>query len=249
MRQAAVGFRCPECAGSRPTHRAWQGRKVRAPSGRMPATMALVAISVIAFLVEVAQSGSFGPTIAATPLIQDGAIFGPLIADGEWYRLVTGAFLHGSLLHLGFNMLLLWWLGGQLERYAGTGRMLAIYFSAVLWGSAGALLLSGDVPTIGASGGVYGLMGALLVLQRQQGLAVLRSWVGMLLIINLAFTFVASNISVGGHLGGLAGGAAAAWVLSGFGRGSIAYGRLGLIGSAGVIGLLAGAVVISLAVA
>ena len=248
MRQAAVGFRCPECAGGKPTHKAWQGRKLRAPRGTMPATITLVALNALIFLFEVAQSGGFSPTVAATPIIQDGAIFGPLIAEGEWYRLVTGAFLHSSLIHIGFNMLLLWWLGGSLERYVGTSRMLAIYFSAVLWGSAGALLLSADAVTIGASGGVYGLMGAVLVVQRQQGMALLRSFVGVLLILNLVFTFFASNISVGGHLGGLAGGVAAAWVLSGYGKGSIAYGRAGVAGMAGIVGLLAGAVAISLAV-
>jgi len=235
MRQAAVGIRCPDCAGGggRPTV-----RKVRAPSlgsavraGATPVTLALVAINVVVFLGELAQgsvglNGNPGGTIVGR-----GELSFAGVADGDWWRLVTSAFIHANLLHIVFNMWMLWWLGGALERYAGAPRMLAIYASSILWGSAGALVWGEDIahnltPSVGASGGVFGLMAALLVLERQRGIALLGGSMALLLVVNLAFTFIYPGISIGAHLGGIVGGAAAALVLSGFGRGSLAYGRI-----------------------
>lgn len=254
MHEAAVGFRCPECVGNRkPTNSAWQGRKVRAPSGAATVTYTLIAINAVLWLIQISQGGglgNFGGQIAS-----DTALFGPAVADGEYYRLVSSAFLHASIWHIGFNMFLLFALGAweqggvALERYIGHARFFAIYASAVLCGAAGALLLSPNAITGGASGGVFGLMGAVLVLQRQRGIGLLQSWVGMLLLLNLAFTFIGGNISIGGHLGGLVGGVIAAWLLSGFGKGSIAYGRLSALGYASVAALIVGAVVLSIAIA
>jgi membrane associated rhomboid family serine protease len=175
------------------------------------------------------------------------------MADGEWWRLVTSAFLHANLFHLLFNMWGLWLLGGALERYAGAPRMLVVYFSSVLWGSAGALLWGADIAhsnasTVGASGGVFGLMAALLVLERTRGVALLGGGLGLLLAVNLAFTFFYPGISIGGHLGGIAGGAAAAFVLSGFGRGSLAYGRIKPAIAASLAALGAAALVVSFVV-
>ncbi len=230
MTQAAVGMRCPECAGG--------GRRAPAPirrmraaerSGTAIATTTLVVVNVLVYLAELLQGvGVSG--VAGSALVRDGAVYGPAVADGEWYRMVTGGFLHASVFHILFNMYLLWILGSALERYAGAGRFLAIYFTAILWGSAGALVLSPDSLTVGASGGVFGLMAALYLLERQKGVSLLGSTVGMLLLLNLAITFLIPGISVGGHLGGILGGAAAAFVLSGFGRGHLAYGRIGAIG-------------------
>ena len=234
MRQAAVGIRCPECAGgaSRPSM-----RKVRAPSlgsavraGGMPVTWTLVAINVVVFLGELSQGVALNGQPGGT-IVDRGALTFGGIADGDWWRLVTSAFIHANLFHLLFNMWALWWLGGALERYAGAPRMLAIYASSILWGSAGALVWGEDIahnltPTVGASGGVFGLMAALLVLERQRGIALLGGSMGLLLVVNLVFTFIYPGISIGAHLGGIAGGAAAAFVLSGFGRGSLAYGRI-----------------------
>jgi membrane associated rhomboid family serine protease len=246
MTQAAVGVRCPECAGR-------GGRtRVVSPVARMRdgtqapiATGVLVAINVLVFIAEMAQGvGLRG--LGGSDLAQDGAIVGPPIADGEWWRLVTGGFLHANLIHLGFNMYLLWILGGAFERYAGPWRLLAVYFSALLWGSAGALLLAPDSLTVGASGAVFGLMAALYLLERQRGVALLGSSVGVLLLLNLVITFAIPGISIGGHIGGILGGAAAGYVLSGLGRGHMAYGRIGASGWGAVVGLMAGAVVVSL---
>ena len=127
--------------------------------------------------------------------------------------------------------------------------LLAIYFVALLWGSAGALLLSPDSHTVGASGAVFGLMAALFLLERQKGIALLGGSVGALLVINLVFTFAFPGVSIGGHVGGILGGLAAAFVLSGFGRGHLAYGRVGVEGWAAIVGLLVGAVVVGVLVA
>ena len=212
-------------------------------SGTPVATITLVAINVLLFLVEMAQ-GVLVRGVGGSQLIDEGSIYGPAIADGEWWRMITGGFLHAGLIHIAFNMYLLWILGGALERFAGSLRFLAIYFVALLWGSAGALVLSPDSHTVGASGAVFGLMAALFLLERQKGIALLGGSVGALLVINLVFTFAFPGVSIGGHVGGILGGLAAAFVLSGFGRGHLAYGRVGVEGWAAIVGLLAGAVAV-----
>jgi membrane associated rhomboid family serine protease len=247
MTQAAVGVRCPECAGGRRRAPAVSRPLRTAASGAAVATIALVAINVLLFLVEMAQ-GVAVRGVGGSALVDDGSIYGPAIADGEWWRIVTGAFLHAGLIHIAFNMYLLWILGGALERYAGAARFLAIYFVALLWGSAGALVVSPDSRTVGASGAVFGLMAALFLLERQKGIALLGGSVGALLAINLVFTFVFPGVSIGGHVGGILGGLAAAFVLSGFGRGHLAYGRVGAEGWAAIGALLVGAVVVGVLV-
>lgn len=250
MTTAAVGVRCPECArgGASATGAGVRRLRARAGSDTVLATGALVALNVIFYLAQAIQAGSLQDADLSS-LVSDGAVYGPAIADGEWWRMVTGGFLHASIIHIGFNMYLLWILGGALERYAGAGRFLAIYFSAVLWGSVGALVLSPDSPTIGASGGVFGLMAALYLLERQRGVALLGSSVGMLLLLNLGITFLLPGISIGGHIGGILGGAAAGFVLSGYGRGHLAYGRVGASGWAAVGGLIIGAFVVGVLIA
>jgi membrane associated rhomboid family serine protease len=243
MTQAAVGMRCPECAGRSGAPAPVRRLRAAEAGGAAVATTVLVAVNVLVYLAELAQGvGVSG--VGASQLVQDGAVYGPAVADGEWWRMITGGFLHAGIFHIAFNMFLLWILGGALERYAGPARMLAVYFCAILWGSAGALLLSPDGLTVGASGGVFGLMAALYLLERQRGVALLGSSIGMLLLLNLVITFVLPGISIGGHLGGIVGGAAAALVLSGFGRGHLAYGRVGAAGWVSVAALMVGAVVV-----
>jgi membrane associated rhomboid family serine protease len=125
----------------------------------------------------------------------------------------TAGFLHGSLIHVGFNGYLLWALGNMLEPAMRTSRYLATFFAGLFGGSAGALLLSYDALTIGASGAVFGLMGAAMVGLRARGINPWSTSIGTLLILNLVFTFFGGNISIGGHLGGLAGGLVAGWIV------------------------------------
>ena len=250
MTQAAVGVRCPECArGGRAPGPSPAARVRGAARSDLPiATTVIVAVNILVFLVEMSQGvGVRG--IGASQIVQDGALYGPAVADGEWYRMITAGFLHASFIHLGFNMWLLWMLGGALERYAGFERLLLVYFAAVLWGSAGALVATPDSLTVGASGGVFGLMAALFLLERQRGIALLGSSVGGLLLLNLVITFVLPGISVGGHIGGILGGAAAGFILSGFGRGHLAYGRLGVWEWAASAALIVGAVVVGVSAA
>ena len=116
-------------------------------------------------------------------------------------------FLHGSIIHLGFNMYALWIFGPAIERRYGAARYLALYFAAGLWGSAGALILSPNGYTVGASGAIFGLMGAFVAIAKVQGARDLGG-VGAMIAINLVFTFAVPGISIGGHLGGLVGGVA-----------------------------------------
>jgi len=141
------------------------------------------------------------------------SLFGPAVANGEWYRLVSSGFVHYGLLHIGFNMLLLYQLGLILEPALGRLRFVALYFAALLAGSFGALLLSPIVLSAGASGAVFGLFGAAAVGLRQRGVKVMQTGIGALLVINLILTFAVPGISVGAHVGGLVGGALTGWFM------------------------------------
>ncbi len=128
------------------------------------------------------------------------------VADGAWWQLMTSAFTHEEVLHIGFNMLALYFLGPMLESVLGRWRFLALYLVSALAGSAAVMLWSLPyIQTLGASGAVFGLMGALAVvaLKVQGQLQTVLVWIGL----NLAFTFTVSGISWQGHIGGLVGGA------------------------------------------
>ena len=135
------------------------------------------------------------------------------IAEGEWWRMFTGGFLHAGFIHLAFNMFLLWMLGSQLERLLGPTSYLILYFGSLLSGALGVMLLDPLALTVGASGAVFGLMGATVVYQLRRGVSPWSNGIGTLLIINLIFTFARPNISVGGHLGGLLGGLLIGWLI------------------------------------
>jgi len=204
MTPTPVGMRCPECASQRT-------KVVRNPTGTpgagaTPATFALIAINVVVFLIELA-GGAGGLSVGTgSTVFRDFALFGPSIAEGEWYRLVTCGFLHVSIIHIGFNMFLLLILGRLLEPALGTPRFLVLYFASLLAGSLGALVLDPNAVTVGASGAVFGLAGAVFVIARGRGMDQLAREIGFLIVFNLVWSFVGSNISVGGHVGGLVGG-------------------------------------------
>jgi membrane associated rhomboid family serine protease len=119
---------------------------------------------------------------------------------------VTAGFLHASLVHIGFNMLLLFFLGRLLEPALGTSRFLALYFASLLAGSLGALILEPNSLGIGASGAIFGLAGATFVIARGRGMEALAGQIGFLIVFNLIFSFSARNVSIGAHIGGLIGG-------------------------------------------
>jgi membrane associated rhomboid family serine protease len=184
--------------------------------------MVLIGLNVAAYLVEIAGGGG-GLSGPSHTIVNDFALFGPSVAEGELYRLVTSGFLHASLLHIGFNMLLLYFLGRLLEPALGTSRFVALYFASLLAGSLGALLLDPNALTLGASGAVFGLAGATFVIARGRGMDAIASEIGFLIVFNLVISFTVSNISIGGHLGGLVGGVICAL--------AIVAGERGMLGS------------------
>jgi membrane associated rhomboid family serine protease len=235
MTMAPVGLRCPEHSGKpQGVQRVTSGaRRFSFEGTGALVTKTLIGLNVLVYLVNLAQGASLSQN--GGELFADWALYGPLVGAGDWWRLLTSAFLHGSLLHIGFNMLMLWWIGGPVEAALGRGRFLALYIASALAGSAGALLVSPGAVTVGASGAIFGLLGAALVFERQ-GLHVLGGSALSIIVLNLVITLLpGTNISIGGHVGGLVGGALCGLALSRFGRGHAAYGRPGLLGVVGVV--------------
>lgn len=202
MTPTPVGMRCPECARERT--KVTRGA-VASSHYNAPATYVLIAVNIAAYLIEIAAGGGgLSPGGSSVPI--DFGLFGPFVAEGEWYRLLTNGFLHASLIHIGFNMFALFWLGRLLEPGIGTPRFVALYFTSLFAGSLGALLLSPDSLTIGASGAVFGIFGATFVIARSRGAEAVASSIGVILLLNLAISIGSPEISLGGHLGGLVGG-------------------------------------------
>jgi membrane associated rhomboid family serine protease len=211
MTMAPVGIRCPEHSG---------GQRVVQRSGiaraAAPVTLALIAVNVAVYLAELA-TGS-GVNGSQGWIFENGVLFGPLVQDGEWWRLVTSAFMHYGPFHLLLNMYGLYFAGTLLERAIGRWHFLALYLASGLAGSAGALAYDAVRDrislTVGASGALFGILGALYVLERRGHLRTDGQIAG-LIVINLVFTFVfARFISVGGHVGGLIGGILAMYLLT-----------------------------------
>ncbi len=231
-----VGIRCPDHAGGRQgtAAKAVQGVQRRAPVGTAWVTMSLIGINVLVYLLQLAQGAPI--SASAGSIYENGVLYGPAVADGDWWRLLTAAFLHYGPVHLFLNMLVLYLFGPPLEAVLGSPRFLLLYLASGLAGSAGALLMEPTGLTVGASGAIYGLFGAMLVLERQ-GTYVFGGSVIPLLVINLAITFVLPGISIGGHLGGLVGGALAMLVLSRFGQKRVVYATNDVFGYVGLIGV------------
>jgi membrane associated rhomboid family serine protease len=232
---APVGIRCPDHSGqAQGAQRVSQGlRRASFEGTGAIVTKALIAINVGVYLLELAAGGEINGT--GNRIYLEGVLFGPLVAAGDWWRLFTSMFLHYGPIHLAFNMLALWWFGSAVEGVLGRGRYLLLYIVSGLAGSAGALLFSPESPTVGASGALFGILGAALVLERQRTYVFGGGALGII-ALNLVFTFAIPGISIGGHLGGLVGGALGMLALSRFGRTHAVYGRPGL---AGLLGLLA----------
>jgi membrane associated rhomboid family serine protease len=168
-------------------------------------TKTIVALNVIVFLLtSTGSGGSFGGQ--GGTLQAQLALFGPAVHDGQLYRLVTSGFVHYGFVHIIFNMVILYRFGEMLEPALGPVRLACLYTASLLSGSFGALLLTPHALTGGASGAVFGLIGAAAIGLHQRGVNVWQSGVGGLIVVNLVLTFVIGGISIGGHLGGLAGG-------------------------------------------
>jgi membrane associated rhomboid family serine protease len=211
--QAQVGSHCVECAKrARPDVRT----RTRYWTARQPTlvTYSLIALNLAVFAwVGIEDPDSLSGTGRITQAQFNLGLAKPLLAQGEWYRLVTAGFLHFGIIHIALNMWLLFQLGQLLEPAIGRVRFGLLYFAALLAGSAGALLLEPNTLVGGASGAVFGLMGAAFVGLRHRGVNPLSTGLGTVLVLNLIFTFTIPGISIGGHIGGIIGGAVAGWVV------------------------------------
>jgi membrane associated rhomboid family serine protease len=185
-------------------------RQQQAAGAAPPATKALVAVNVGVFLLTALTAGGGGLAGSGSGELESRlGLFGPDLKYGEWwqlYRLVSSGFLHFGLVHILFNMVILYRFGQMMEPALGSIRFSGLYTSALLTGSFGALLLSPHALTGGASGAVFGLFGAAAIGMHQRGVNVWQSGVGGLIVVNLVLTFVIPGIAIGGHLGGLVGG-------------------------------------------
>jgi membrane associated rhomboid family serine protease len=195
MTATPVGQRCPECVGQ-------QTQRVRRPSSMAYepplVTWGLIGTCVLFFVYI--QHGLGGNANV------DWALVGALVQNGEWWRMVSSMFLHANIIHLAFNMYALWAFGPALEARYGHVRFFALYIASGLCGSAGALVLSSPfVPTVGASGAIFGLMGAYVAIAKIHGARDMGG-IGAVIAINLFITISVPGISIGGHLGGLIGG-------------------------------------------
>jgi membrane associated rhomboid family serine protease len=202
-------MRCPECARQRT-----RVMTTRTMTVQPTVTYALIAINVVAFLAELVSGLSLGGSnIGASSIVDHGALSRFTVAHGDYWRLITSGFLHASLWHIAFNMWALYILGQILEPLVGHVRFALIYFVSLLAGSFGALVVTKLGFTVGASGAVFGLLGAGILVLRNRGFDVMQTGLPLILGINLLFSFTFSGISVGGHIGGLIGGSLAAIVM------------------------------------
>jgi membrane associated rhomboid family serine protease len=201
-------MRCPECARDRT-----RVKTVRSGPSAPVVTQALIVINVLVFIAETAAGASLSGGGPAGQVYLKGALFGPLIEhQHEYWRIVTSGFLHDGLLHIAFNMFFLYIMGSILEPAIGSLNFAAVYFASLIAGSFGALLFQPNVPTVGASGACFGVLGALIVVAYYRHIPIWQSGLGVTLLINIVFSLTISNISIGGHLGGLVGGAITGWL-------------------------------------
>ncbi len=171
-----------------------------------------VAVALGAFMSGASATGGGG--IGQSSLLADGSVSRFAIDQGDYWRLLTSGFLHTGLLHLLFNMFALYVLGGMLEPAIGRLRFAIVYFVSLFAGSFGALLFEADAATAGASGAIFGLMGAAVIVMRDRGINPMESGIGLWIGLNLLITFTIPGISIGGHIGGLVGGLLAALVFT-----------------------------------
>jgi membrane associated rhomboid family serine protease len=244
MTTTSVGMRCPECAKERTKVRSLPAASSESPS----LTYVLIAVNVAVALGSFLSGGSSGVSgVGTDTIVREGALSRATVGDGEVWRLITSGFIHAGLPHLLFNMLSLWVLGSLLEPAVGRVRFALIYFASLLVGSLGALIAQPIGVTVGASGAIFGLLGAAIVVLRSRGIDPMESGLVFWLGLNLVFTFTISGISIGGHIGGLVGGTLAAIALYElaprlrlpFGAAAAIVGALGAVAVAGSIAISA----------
>lgn len=221
MITASVGFQCPECVrtGSGTGHppRANQPRTLAGGSVTADprlVTKVLLAVNVALFIAVLSAGDRLTADLVMIGQWPHDSFYQPVegVAEGQWYRLLTSAFLHQEIWHIGMNMLGLWFLGPPLEAALGRIRYLSLYLLSALGGSMLTYLIADPgTPSLGASGAIFGLFGATAVLMRR--LQYDMRPILVLLVINLVFTFTWSDIAWEAHIGGLVFGAAIAYAM------------------------------------
>jgi membrane associated rhomboid family serine protease len=204
MTPTTVGMRCPDCARQRTPV-----RTMRSMAVEPIATYVLIAVNVAIYL---------GARTSARAYF-DLSLTSGGIAQGDWWKLVTNGFMHdpSNIFHLLLNMYALFWLGRMIEPALGHARYLGIYFASLLCGSLGVLLLEPDARAVGASGAIFGLFGAALVMARNRNMSLMQTGLLPVLALNLVITFLpGSHIAYGAHLFGLIGGIIAAFAVEHF---------------------------------
>ncbi len=209
--QAQVGSHCLDCAkAAQPDLKT----RVKNANARQPTLMTyiIMAINIAVFVyVGARDSGTLGGGIGSSRGVSQaqfdlGLNRELLRSTHHWYQLVTSGFLHFGILHIALNMYLLYLLGQLLERSLGRTRFALLYIASLLGGSLGVLIINQNAIAGGASGAVFGLMGAAAVAMHRQGINILQTGIGRTLVLNLVLTFLISGISIGGHLGGIVAG-------------------------------------------
>jgi membrane associated rhomboid family serine protease len=225
MTPTPVGMRCPDCSG-----RKTQVRTMRSLVVEPTATYILLALNVLIY---------FGASQSAKGY-SDLVLYGPLVAQGDWWRLVTSGFMHESLIHLALNMYALFWLGRMIEPALGHARFIAIYMTSLLTGSLGVLLMQPNAAAVGASGAIFGLFGAAIVMARNRNINLMQSGLVPVLVLNLVFTFLpGTHIAYGAHVGGLLGGFVCAIVIEELGKRRRAAGTVPAIVFCAVLSVVA----------
>jgi membrane associated rhomboid family serine protease len=204
MKPASIGYQCPSCASDSVPVISGITKNRFIPNPKNTPITKFISISLVTVYVFQFLLGDI--------LIANFALFAPSVASGKWWLLITAGFLHGSIFHLLFNVYILWVIGSQLESIVGNIKFLIIYFVSLVGGSLASYWFSpfGSY-SIGASGAIFGLMGAIVVVGRKRNLDI--SQITTLVVINVVIGFVLSGIDWRAHLGGLAAGAFIAWVL------------------------------------
>jgi len=175
--------------------------------------IAILVINILIFL------GSGTPIDEAGRTVRDwGFLFGPAVISGDWWRLVSSGFLHSTTMHIGFNSYVLWILGKQLEPLVGSLRFSLIYLAGLLGGSAAVMLFGFEQSTVGASGAVLGLAGAMMAILKNRGVGFFQTSMGRLVLVNLALPLLIPRISFWGHAGGVAGGYLVVYLMTKLGK-------------------------------
>ncbi len=228
MHEASVGFQCPSCvregnSRERATRTVFGGRIVEKPY----VTWTLLGLIAAVYFLQMGTAQAFDAPVGS-PLVNMFSMQGvAAVEGGQWYRLITSAFLHGGLFHVLFNGYALFLLGTSLERWLGHARFLALWVLGALSGSVLSLLAVPLQPSVGASGAIFALFGAVFVIGRRLGLDT--RMITILLAVNLGITFLVPGISWTAHIGGLVAGLALGAVFALLPRGRSDFRRRTLV--------------------